>query len=334
MIFWLIVAWSVLLSGAVAFVAVGALLPRLHAWQVMDVPNERSSHTRATPRGGGLGLLATALLGWMLLWWVTSHLPPMLPIAGAVVVLAWVCWLDDVRSLTPAIRFVVQIGSVAIGLTSLPTSELIFGGYLPWYIDRIATGLCWLWFINLYNFMDGIDGLAATEAIAICGGIVLIGTFMLRDGMIVNEAAILMGASIGFFWWNRPPAQVFLGDVGSAPLGYMLGFLLIKLAAAGYLVAAILLPLFFISDATITLFRRLRRGERVWEPHRDHAYQRAVRGGWSHRRVVWVVACANACLIGFSWMSQDNAVAAVCLSSVVMATLLHVLSSAGSAGRS
>src|SRR3546814_9981621 len=119
---------------------------------------------------------------------------------------------------------------------------------------------------------------------------------------------------MGFLWWNWAPARVFLGDVGSATLGYLVGFLLIKLAAAGFLVAAFLLPLYFVADATITLFRRLLGGTRIWEPHRDHAYQCAVQCGMSHSAVVSVVSAVNLTLILLVWYLSDYMGALVILS--------------------
>src|SRR3546814_782593 len=131
-----------------------------------------------------------------------------------VAFLASICWLDDIRTVGPALRFAVQICAVIIGLSFLPINGYVFSAYLPWYVDRVLTGVCWIWFINLYNFMDGIDGLAATESIAICIGVGLIAACLIGDGVLAAEAAIIAGAALGFLWWNWAPARVFLGDVG------------------------------------------------------------------------------------------------------------------------
>src|SRR5262249_3508936 len=150
-----------------------------------------------------------------------------------------------------------------------------------------AIALLWIWWINLFNFMDGIDGLAGSEAAAIGGGLLLFANLSAAaDPDLVLPAAVLTGAAVRFLAWDWSPAQIFLGDVGSAPLGYLLGYLLLGFAARGHWKIALILPLYFLADATITLGRRLLRGERVWQAHRDHYYQRAVRHGLSHSAVV------------------------------------------------
>jgi len=323
---WLIVSVAFLTSSAVALAAVGMLLPKLRAWQVMDVPNARSLHTKVTPRGGGLGVLLTVLPGWLLVWWFTDQLIPNAAVVAAAALLAAVCWIDDVRTIGPAVRFGVQVIVVLVGLSALTETQFVFAGYLPWFADRLLAALCWLWFINLFNFMDGIDGLAATETIAVCLGVALLAFFGPAAPVFAVEAIIVTGAALGFLWWNWSPAKVFLGDVGSAPIGFLVGFLLIKLAISGYLIAALVLPLYFVADATATLFRRLRRGAKVWEAHREHAYQKAAQAGMTHRRIVGVVALANLSLIGLAWLSMHQALIAAIAAMLVVVGLLRYLS--------
>ena len=153
--------------------------------------------------------------------------------------------------------------------------------FLPWWIERILLVLAGVWFVNLVNFMDGLDWMTVAEFVPLTGGLVLLGAFGALPPYAVVCALALLGALIGFAPFNRPVARLFLGDVGSLPLGLVAGWLLALLANKGHLAAAILLPLYYLMDATITLFRRLARGERVWQAHRSHFYQRATDNGFT-----------------------------------------------------
>jgi len=155
----------------------------------------------------------------------------------------------------------------------------------------------WVWFINLFNFMDGIDGIASVEAIAIS-----IGIFIIVRKLGFNEQSLILSlscgaATLGFLRWNWHPAQIFLGDVGSIPLGFLLGWMLLGLAANGAWSPALILPLYFLIDATWTLIQRIINRERFWEAHRQHFYQRAVASGLKHDQVAWIVGVANLFLI-------------------------------------
>ena len=154
--------------------------------------------------------------------------------------------------------------------------------------------------------MDGIDGLAGSEAAAIGVGLLLFSALGsgLDPGMALLAAPIL-GAALGFLVWNWSPARIFLGDVGSTPLGYLIGFLLLDLAVRGHWKVALILPLYFLADATITLLRRLLRGERIWQAHRQHFYQQAVRRGLGHAAVVRRVIAADLLLIGCAWAAGE-----------------------------
>jgi UDP-N-acetylmuramyl pentapeptide phosphotransferase/UDP-N-acetylglucosamine-1-phosphate transferase len=146
------------------------------------------------------------------------------------------------------------------------------------------------------------------------------------DPALALLAAAIIGASIGFLVWNWSPARIFLGDVGSAPLGYLLGFLLLGVAARGYWKIVLILPLYFVADATITLARRVLRGERVWQAHREHFYQLAVRRGLGHAAVVERVIAANVILIGCGWAAENGwGVISLGVSVAIVAILLTAL---------
>jgi UDP-N-acetylmuramyl pentapeptide phosphotransferase/UDP-N-acetylglucosamine-1-phosphate transferase len=299
----------------VSCVGTRLLVTVLQRRAVLDKPNKRSSHVVPTPRGGGIAVIGTSVAAWVALW--GAGLVPLsaIVIAIAAAGLAIVSWFDDLRGLSPGFRLLAQFVAVAAGMLALPHGA-IFQGWLPLGLDRIAAALLWVWFVNLFNFMDGIDGIDGSEASAIGIGIVLVAGGSLD---LAAPAAVVAAAALGFLVWNWAPARIFLGDVGSVPLGYLLGFLLYQLALRGAWQAALILPLYFLADATLTLLRRLARGERVWQAHREHFYQRAVQRGLSHAAVVLrmiaadvvLIACAGAAGRGWGFAALGGAVLTV-----------------------
>jgi UDP-N-acetylmuramyl pentapeptide phosphotransferase/UDP-N-acetylglucosamine-1-phosphate transferase len=266
---------------------------------VLDRPNERSSHSVATPRGGGLAVMAVLLPAWVLL--VLLDAAPVASIAAALgaAFLALVSFVDDVRSLPAVSRLIAQAVAVAGGLAVLPGAGGVFQGLLPPALDLILSGLLWVWFVNLYNFMDGIDGITGTETACLGAGLALAG-FINRELSATGQVALGLAtaaAALGFLRWNWQPARIFLGDVGSVPLGYLLGWLLLATAAAGAWKFALILPAYYLVDATVTLARRALRGARIWQPHREHFYQRAVQKGMSHAAVVRRILALNVVLL-------------------------------------
>nr|WP_242464859.1 glycosyltransferase family 4 protein [Rhodospirillum rubrum] len=328
-------AWMVglaLLAVPLSAVATGWLRRVLQARKVLDTPNARSSHSVPTPRGGGLAVLAVALalcaVGWLFGAPVSWH--PWALLAGAVV-LAALSFADDLGGLGAGKRFAVQALCVGLGLAALPAGALGLGGLLPEVLGGPLVFLGWLWFVNLYNFMDGIDGLTGVETISLGLGTALVAgcAGMAMDQMMAGP--ILAGAALGFLWWNWHPARIFLGDVGSVPLGYLLGALLAALAAEGHLAAALILPGYYLADATLTLGRRALRGAKVWQAHREHFYQRATQGGWPHDRVSLWVGGLNGVLAGLAlWSTRDGcALPALAAGIVAIALVLGTFARAG-----
>ncbi len=314
-------------TGFLSGLGTRALIPVLRRSDMLDRPNDRSSHLIPTPRGGGIAVIGTVLLAWLgvsAAGWVTLAVVPVSVAAG---LLAAVCWIDDLYDLSPLVRLSAQAATVAVGLLALPETENTASGWLGATEYFTALGLLWVWWVNVYNFMDGIDGIAGSEAAAIGGGLLLVSALGSGvDPTVALLAAAIVGAALGFLVWNWSPARIFLGDVGSAPLGYLTGYLLIGLAAAGRWKIALILPLYFLADATITLGLRLLRGERVWQAHRQHYYQQAVRHGLDHAAVVWRVIVADLLLIGCGWMAENGGGAlALAAALVVVAVLLTVL---------
>ncbi len=264
---------------------------------ILDHPNERSSHAVPTPRGGGLAVAPVIIIAWAaglsLLPGAASSLWPL--IAGAAL-LAAVSWADDLRSLPPHWRLAAQFLAVAAGIFALPANAPVFQGLLPGWLDTLAAAVLWVWFVNLFNFMDGIDGITGTETAFVAAGAAAITLIAGGPPFSAYAGLTTAAAALGFLAWNWPPARIFLGDVGSVTLGFLVGWLLLDLAGRGLWAPALILPLYYLADATITLGRRLARGEKVWLAHRSHFYQLAVRRGCSHASVVRVVIAANTVL--------------------------------------
>jgi UDP-N-acetylmuramyl pentapeptide phosphotransferase/UDP-N-acetylglucosamine-1-phosphate transferase len=327
---WTLLAAIVAGAGFGACLGTRALIPLLRRRAVLDRPNERSLHVTPVPRGGGIAVVATIFLAWVVLIGLGLLPRATLPVLVGVVLLAAVSWIDDVRGLPAAVRLAAQLVAIGVVLRAGIPAGAMFQGWLPPSLDGITTLLVWVWFINLFNFMDGIDGLAGSEAATIGLGLLLFAAIGIgHDLGLAATGAGIAAAAIGFLVWNWAPARIFLGDVGSVPLGYLLGFLLLEQAARGHWKLALILPLYFLADATITLLRRLLRGERVWQAHREHFYQRAVQRGRGHAEVVRRVIGANIVLIGCAWAAENGwPILGLIGASVIVALLLAWLAAA------
>ena len=301
---WLtILLYALFALGALgmAWATTGAVLESLRARAILDHPNQRSSHEAPTPRGAGLAVIGVVLLTWCLQSALSGKLTHHWPVFAAAAAIAAISWRDDLAGLGALPRLIAQALAVAVGMTALPGDGLIFQGLLPGPLDTAVAALGWLWFVNLFNFMDGIDGISGVETAAIGFGLCLVALIGgMENGLYGLTVA---AAALGFLPWNWQPARIFLGDVGSVGLGYLLGWLLLGAAAEGYWAAALLLPLYYLADATLTLFSRLRRREPIWQAHRQHYYQRAIRRGLSHGKVVRAVMAVDALLIGSALLS-------------------------------
>jgi UDP-N-acetylmuramyl pentapeptide phosphotransferase/UDP-N-acetylglucosamine-1-phosphate transferase len=266
------------------------------------VPGERSLHERPTPSGGGLAVVAALLLADLALRFLAvsgapaSWLLPHPNLAAAVLLLAAISWADDRRPLAPALRLLVHAGAAFLALGA----GITLGAGL---LAQAATLLLILWCINLFNFMDGMDGFAGGMAVI---GFGALGLFARDAGDAALALACFAAAAAfaGFLVWNFPPARIFLGDVGSAPLGFLAAVFSLWGIFAGAFAPAVPLLIFapFWVDATLTLLRRLARRERVWQAHRTHAYQRLALAGWGHRRTTLaeyalMLTCAGAALL-------------------------------------
>ncbi|MCW9036156.1 MAG: glycosyltransferase family 4 protein [Rhodospirillales bacterium] len=275
-------------------------LARKHA--LLDQPNERSSHSIPTPHGGGLAIIVVLIPLWAYFGQtsITLGTVELVVILSGAFLLAGFSLIDDIRHLSPAFRFSLQALIVAVSLWAMADGVPFFGGFLPSWLDVALAGLGWVWFTNLFNFMDGIDGIAGTQSASMSVGIALLVMMAGAPAFLLPFALVATGACLGFLYWNWHPAKIFMGDVGSVPLGFLLAWLLLTLAQSGYFVSALILALYYVADATITLVRRGLRGEKVWQAHREHFYQKAIQRGMNHGQVVVTILLVNSLLVGLA----------------------------------
>jgi UDP-N-acetylmuramyl pentapeptide phosphotransferase/UDP-N-acetylglucosamine-1-phosphate transferase len=266
-------------------------------------PDQRSSHKVPTPQGGGIFVVATTIAAAALAAYLQSSFAGVtLSLAwllAATIALAIVGAVDDVRLLQAVPRLILQTVAVAVVVATLPAGLHIIPA-LPWWIERLGILLAILWFVNLVNFMDGIDWMTVAESVPVTAALAAFGLMGALPREATAVAFALGGAMIGFAPFNRPVARLFLGDVGSLPIGLLLGWLLVQLAGSGHLAAALLLPLYYIADSTITLLRRLAKSEQIMQAHRSHFYQRATNGGFSVYGIVGRVFLLNCTLVALA----------------------------------
>ncbi|NWF13732.1 glycosyltransferase family 4 protein [Pseudomonas reactans] len=265
---------------------------------LMDIPNGRSSHSVPTPRGGGVAIVLTYLVTLVLVafaGWVSWSIA--LPLLGAGALIAVVGFLDDHGHIAARWRLLSHFGAAIWALFwmgGLPTISLVGVELDLGWLGHILAALYLVWMLNLYNFMDGIDGIASIEAVCACAGACLVYWLTGHEDLMLAPM-LLAVAVLGFLYWNFPPASIFMGDAGSGFLGVVIGILSLQAAWAAPEMLWVWLILLgvFVVDATFTLGRRLLRGDKVYEAHRSHAYQYASRLAGRHLPVTLTVMAIN-----------------------------------------
>jgi len=329
-----------LLSTAViAFLAslVGVHLFRRYALSRghIDMPNDRSSHETPTPRGGGFVIAVVVLTAYLAAAAALESNIAIGYLVGAALVVS-ISWLDDVRSVAFHWRFLVHTAAAVCLLSDSPTVQHLYIPYsetiLPLGIfgTLIAT-VAIVWMINAYNFMDGIDGIAGAQAVTASIGWLLIAA-RLDDSLIVFFAMALLASSVGFLVHNWPPATIFMGDAGSAFLGFTFAAMPLLIRSPDEIWPSILpwlaltLVWLFVFDSVVTVLRRLIRREKIWQAHRSHLYQRMVINGLTHRRVTGIYFILSAgIMVTTSYVAVDRrAMEIVTIPAVLLATLVLI----------
>ena len=319
----LLLLLAVLAAAVLSAVMTWAIRPVLlrHA---LATPNARSSHRVPTPQGAGIAVIAATLLvaGAVMICAGSTALTIPVAVFAAALFMAAVGFADDLKSIPVLTRLLLQALAVGAIIFTAPADIRIVPP-CPIWIERGLLLLAGLWLVNLVNFMDGLDWMTVAEIVPITGAMVILGSlggFPLPATMV---AAALCGAMLGFAPFNRPVATIFLGDVGSLPIGLLLGWCLLQLAYHQQFAAALLLPLYYLLDATTTLFRRLVNREPFWAAHRSHFYQRATDNGFTVSQVVGEVFALNiglAALAAGSIMAPSLTIKLACLAIGVIAT--------------
>ena len=329
--FWSWLGPAAVIGAALISASMTHLLHPLLTRYALAKPNTRSSHQRSTPQGGGLAVISAtiglaSLLALSLAGITVSFRSDLLGIFCAALLVALVGAADDLSAVPVGARLLVQAIAVALVISTLP-ADLSIIPLMPAWAERAMLFAGMLWFVNLVNFMDGIDWMTAAEVVPVAAGLALVGLLGALPAYAVVVALALLGAMLGFAPFNRPVARIFLGDVGSLPIGLLLGWLFVLLAGRGHVAAALLLPLYYLADATITLLRRFGNGEKIWQAHRTHFYQRATDNGFAVLDIVRRVFALNIGLVTLAlatvWFdSRWASFAALVLGSLAVGSLL------------
>jgi Fuc2NAc and GlcNAc transferase len=292
--------WVAVAVGVFSFALTHVLRRYALHKSLLDIPNGRSSHTVATPRGGGVAIVVSYLVA--LVWMLSAGLmarDQFLAMFGAGVLIAALGFLDDHGHIAARWRLLGHFLAAAwalFWLGGLPAIDVFGMTLAPGLVVNVLAAFYLVWLLNLYNFMDGIDGIASVEAICVCIGAAII--YALSGFATLMWLPVLLACAVaGFLIWNFPPARIFMGDAGSGFLGIMLGCLSLQGAwiSSQFLWVWLILLGVFIVDATVTLIRRLVRGDKVYEAHRSHAYQFASRRFGKHLPVTSAVGVINLC---------------------------------------
>ncbi len=289
-----------------AFWLCRALMP-LFLRYALARPNARSSHAAPTPQGGGFAVLSVAM-GASLICALTFEIvwpSESLAVLIGMLVLTGIGGLDDINPLPAIPRLITQILVIGLMVTAMPDTMRLLPDTVPLGAERVLAGLALLWFVNLVNFMDGIDWITAAELLPVWL-VVLVLALWANEPALVVLSAILIGSYLGFVPFNRPVASLFLGDVGSLPLGLVTGWLLYRIGATHGIVCALLPPLYYLADATITMVRRALRGEKIWEAHRSHFYQQATTNGLTVLAIVTRIVITNLALAGLALLASSQ----------------------------
>jgi UDP-N-acetylmuramyl pentapeptide phosphotransferase/UDP-N-acetylglucosamine-1-phosphate transferase len=292
-------AGALIIAAVLSAVLILLLRPLLQRYALAR-PNARSSHRVPTPQGGGIAVIAATVIvtitATALLIGTSAE---VLTVLAAAVFIAVVGGVDDLRPLPVLTRLVLQALAVAALIAVMP-ADIRIVPLLPAWTERLCLFLGVIWLVNFVNFMDGIDWMTVAEVVPLTTAVVALAQLGAVPPPATILALALLGATLGFAPFNKPVAKLFLGDVGSLPIGLLIGWLLLQLARNGAPAAALLLPLYYVADASVTLIRRILAREPFWQAHRSHFYQRASDMGFSAPEIVTRVFATNLALAGLA----------------------------------
>lgn len=306
--------------------------------RITDVPTERSSHTIPTPRGGGIGFVIITICSFIIYfaWEGVLGSPVFLSMLLSILAISTLGWFDDRNDLSQKVRFSVQLlaaASVVIFIDRLDTFYLPYLSYIPLRVTAPFWGLLWITgTTNIYNFMDGVDGIASVQALSASFGWMVF-AYLWNEPLLLTINLFVFGAVLAFLFYNWSPARIFMGDVGSVYLGFffaMMPFLAaalsedLEMGMAIWIGALVLWP--FLFDSSFTLVRRFKNGENVFEAHRSHLYQRLNIAGWSHSKIstLYMVFSLTTTLVALFYVHESDFVQLILLMLLIALSFFYV----------
>jgi UDP-N-acetylmuramyl pentapeptide phosphotransferase/UDP-N-acetylglucosamine-1-phosphate transferase len=315
--------FAALAAAAFTFFMIPVMMPFLRRHALASV-NVRSSHKVPTPQGAGIpmtiaivGVFTVAIIFAPFLAGIDRTILAALA-AGAALISA-LGFFDDVKPLPVLPRVGGQIALIGLMLYVTPSYVALFDGTLPLWLERLIAGVALFWMINLTNFIDGLDWLTVAQFIPVATILIILSIFAMPTPLVAMIMAPVLGGLIGFAPYNKPVAKLFLGDTGSLVIGLVGGYALYRVATDISFFAAVIIPLYALADTTITVIRRLTRGEKIWTPHRSHFFQRATTMGWSVKQIVGIVFGLNIFLAFCGWMAAHATTNTVTMIAFMMA---------------
>ncbi|WP_341761705.1 UDP-phosphate alpha-N-acetylglucosaminyltransferase [Candidatus Tisiphia endosymbiont of Thecophora atra] len=286
------------------------LISSLPSFGVVDVPNTRRVHSKITPRGGGLAIVIVVIIALIAYeYFSTKTLINSIKIVPLLLIISTISFLDDLISIPIFVRLIFHIICSTIAIFLFLSPVVLFHHELPLYIDFVLSIIGLIVFLNIYNFLDGIDGISGAESIHLSITILILcylkSDIIININFIIVLNIIILACSIGFLIFNWHPAKIFLGDVGSISLGFLLGLCLLLISASSVhlFVASSIASLYYLADGGLTILIRLVNKEKIWQPHLKHFFQKAVRNGKSHKEVVSRIIICNILLMVLSIIS-------------------------------
>lgn len=305
-----------------------ALVHSLTSFGIVDVPGQRRAHNKITPRGGGLAIMLVMIIGLISYeYFVTNSLvfsSRLLPLLSIISVISF---LDDLITIPIYVRLITHLTCSTIIVLSL-SPALLFHNIVPFYVDFIISVLALTTFLNIYNFLDGIDGISCTESIHLSITILIL--CYLKTEIIINVNSLvvlnimILASSISFLLFNWHPAKIFLGDIGSIGLGFTIGLCLLTLSVSNsnLFIASFIASLYYIADGLITILIRIVNKEKIWQPHLKHFFQQAVKKGMSHQEIVVKIALCNTSLMLLSVLSLYYPIRSIIMALFIVTTIL------------
>lgn len=307
------------------------LIVFLNERNIVDHPGAIKMHLRPVPRGGGIALVISFIIWFAIYTKTTFGYSGSGIILTLYIILSVVSLIDDISHVHPLVRLIVHIITCTLFIL-LGKHGAILLEEVPIWLDNLISITALIAFINIYNFLDGIDGISAAQSIHLSITILALcyfkGDIIIQKDLIVTIASLVLGGSLVFLYFNRPPARIFLGDVGSISLGFLLGICLFFIACSSkkLLVSSIISVLYYIADGACTIIYRFVNGEKVWLPHLKHFFQCAIKNGMSPKRVLMKIVGCNVLLMILAITASKYPILSFCLSVMLVIALLSKFS--------